>query len=57
MFNNYPDVVTVKDLCVMLHIGRNSAYSLLNNGDIKYVKVGKTYKIPKKYIIDFLQKN
>ena len=57
MFNKYPDVVTVKDLCEMLNIGRNNAYRLLRNGNIKYVKVGKVYKIPKKFIIDFLRKS
>ena len=57
MFNNYPDVVTVKDLCKMLNIGRNNAYKLLHNCDIKYVKVGKVYKIPKKFVIDFIKKS
>ena len=57
VFSKYPDVVTVKDLCEMLSIGRNNAYRLLQSGSIKYVKVGKVYKIPKKFVIDFIRKS
>jgi hypothetical protein len=39
----------------MLHIGRNSAYSILKDGLIKTIKVGKKYIIPKKSVIDFLE--
>lgn len=38
MFDNYKDVVTVSQLMEMLNIGRNSAYNLLNNGQIKAKK-------------------
>jgi len=56
MFKGYPDVVTVKQLCKMLNIGKNSAYELIHSGKLKCVKIGKVYKIPKKYIIEYLRK-
>lgn len=55
IFANYPDVVDIKDLQRMLNIGRNLAYSIIQNGEIKYRKVGKTYKILKNDIISYLE--
>jgi excisionase family DNA binding protein len=55
VFASYPDVVTVKDLQEMLHIGRNAAYMLLRTGDIETVRIGKRYIIPKKSVISFLE--
>jgi len=54
MFREYPDVVTVEQLCQMLDIGRNSAYSLIKSGQIRHIRIGKKIKIPKAYIIEFL---
>ena len=55
IFSNYPDVVSIPDLMKMLNIGRNTAYSLLQNGEVKSIKVGKQYRIPKQYIIEYLE--
>ena len=53
-FKNYPDVVTPSDLQIMLNIGRNTVYTILKEGLIKTIKVGKKYIIPKQSVIDFL---
>ena len=50
MFNSYPDVLSVKQLCEILNIGKNTAYKLLQSGEIKSIKIGKVYKIPKKEV-------
>ncbi|MDD4575126.1 MAG: helix-turn-helix domain-containing protein [Bacteroidales bacterium] len=55
IFANYPDVVDIKDLQRMLNIGRNLAYSIIQNGEIRFRRVGKTYKILKKDIISYLE--
>ena len=54
MFNDYPDVVTVKEMQKMLRIGRNTAYKLVNSGKIPSVQVGASYLIAKKNIEKFL---
>lgn len=55
MFREYPDVVDVDKMRRMLGgIGRRTAYRLLQNGDIKSVKIGRSYRIPKMYVIDYL---
>lgn len=48
MFENYPDVVEVDDLRKMLGgISKKLAYRLLSDQEIRSVRVGRAYKIPK----------
>lgn len=54
MLENYNDVLSVKDLCKVLPIGRSKVYELLRNGTIKNIRVGTRIIIPKQSIIDFL---
>ena len=55
MFENYPDVVEVDDLRKMLGgISRRLAYRLLAEQEIRCVKVGRAYKIPKVCVIEYL---
>ena len=42
------------DIMKMLHIGRSAVYSLLQNGVIRTVKVGRKYIIPKQSVTDFI---
>jgi len=56
MFENYPDVVSVKDLCAMLKIGKNTAYKIINDGDIQSIRIGRKILIPKAYVIAYLNK-
>lgn len=54
IFTNYPDVVKVKDLQKMLGIGRNLAYTIINNNQLKVLNHGNVILIPKQNVIDFL---
>ena len=56
MFRDYPDVVTVEQMCEMLGgISIKTGYRLLKNGTIKSVVVGRRYRIPKLYIFEYLE--
>jgi len=55
LFGGYKDIVTVNELCEMLNIGKNTAYELLQSGAIKSIKIGKVYRIPKKYVIEYIE--
>ena len=48
MFSEYPDILSISDVCEILFIGRNRAYELLNTGILKGFRVGRTWRIPKK---------
>jgi DNA binding domain, excisionase family len=55
IFADYPDVVNVEQMCSMLGgIGKKTAYDLLRNGDIRHIKLGKSFKIPKVCVIEYL---
>lgn len=55
MFKEYPDVVEVEDLRKMLGgISKRLAYRLLADQEIRNVRVGRAYKIPKVCIIEYL---
>lgn len=56
IFHDYPDIVNIKDLQKMLGIGRNKAYELLKTNQIQSIKIGRDYKIPKVYVIEYLIK-
>ena len=55
MFENYPDVVEVDDLRKMRGgISKKLAYRLLSDQEIRSVRVGRAYKIPKICVIEYL---
>ena len=55
MFTNYPDIVNIEQMRNMLGgIGVTLAYRLLKQGKINFIKIGREYKIPKTFIINYL---
>ena len=55
IFSNFPDVLTAEDLSRMLGISTKTAYKHLKEKKIKSVTIGRTYKIPKVYVLQYLQ--
>lgn len=56
-FRGHPDLMTVKEIQNILHIGRSKAYAMLQNGEIKSIRAGVKYLIPKPYLIEFLNES
>ena len=54
ILSEYPDVLTPEDVMHFLSIGRNTVYNILKTGELSSVKVGKQYRIPKKFMIQYL---
>ena len=54
MFTDYPDILTVAETCEILRIGNNAIYELLNNGSIKAYRNGRTWRIPKQSVIEYI---
>jgi excisionase family DNA binding protein len=55
MFTDYPDVVNVEQLSEMLGgVSIKTVYRLLKEGTIKSLYVGKRYRIPKLYVMEYL---
>lgn len=55
MFENFKDVLTAEDVCKALQMGRNTVYKLLQSKEIKSIKIGRKYFIPKEFLIDYIQ--
>ena len=55
MFSDYSDVVGVEEMCEMLGgIGKNLGYQLLRDRKIPHIRIGRTIKIAKPDIINFV---
>ncbi len=58
MPNNYEiEFITITTLCSILHIGKNTAYKLLNQGDIEAFRIGRVWKIPKTSVDRYITSN
>ena len=55
MLEQYDDVISVKELCEILGIGRNRAYELLQTNKITGFQMGRPWKIPKVSVEQFLK--
>ena len=56
LFTEYTDVVNVEQMCEMLGgICNKTAYRLLKSGKIKSFNVGRSYRIPKLNILEYLE--
>lgn len=59
MLEQYDDILTVEETCELLKIGRNALYRLLNSGNLKAIRNGRVWRIPKAsvqaYIIDSME--
>ncbi len=56
MLEQYNDILTIEELCEVLKIGRNRAYELLENGEIKGFRLGRPWKIPKLSLQEYLKR-
>lgn len=51
-----PLVLCIEDLMAVLCIGRNAAYALVRSNQIRSIRVGKNYRIPRDAVEELLKK-
>lgn len=51
----YPDVLNVKQLAGLLQISVKTTYEVIKSGKIQCLKVGREYRFPKPFILEFLE--
>ena len=54
MLDNYEDILSIEDICKILHIGKNTAYRMLMAQEIPNKKIRHKYIIPKIGMINYL---
>jgi len=55
--SEYGDVLRPEDVQRILRVGRNTVYKYLSAGEIRSIRIGNQYRIPKRYLIDFMFTN
>jgi len=52
---SYPDVMDINQVSQFLGISTKTGYAMLHSGKIKYLKVGRSYRIPKSNLKRFMK--
>ena len=52
---NDNEIMTVEEVCEVLYIGRNTAYDLLNSGQLRGFRIGRVWKIPRDALTRFIE--
>lgn len=54
MLKDYPDVMSIEQMCEILSISTKTGYRILREGKICCLKVGRAYRIPKAHLFTYL---
>lgn len=54
MLKKYPDVLNINQVCEILGISLKTGYRLIQENKIECLKVGRAYRIPKPFLLDYL---
>ena len=55
ILQDYPDVLDVNHVGAILGVSTKTVYRLLNEGALVYLKVGRAFKIPKLYVLQYIK--
>ena len=55
-FNGINEILTVEEVCDILRIGKNSAYNLINSGEIKCYLYNRIWKIPRISVDEYMER-
>lgn len=54
MFKKYPDVLTVAQVAEALGICTKAVYNLVNANVLAHIRIGRTIKVPKFALVEYL---
>lgn len=55
MFKGYPDILTIPQVAQALGIGIKTAYALVNKKKLGHIRVGRSIKVPKFSLEEFVK--
>ena len=55
MFDDYPDILSAEEAAEALRVRENAIYRLLNEGKLKACKNGRTWRIPKDALKEYIK--
>ena len=56
MLNNTKDVLTLKELQELLHIGKNTALRLVQSGEIEAFRVRKQWRVMRESVMKYIKR-
>ena len=56
MLNNTKDVLTLKELQELLHIGKNTALKLVQSGEVEGFRIGYQWRVLRESIIRYIKR-
>ncbi|MNW43489.1 Helix-turn-helix domain protein [compost metagenome] len=57
MYDDYNEILTVPMLADLLQVGLNTAYHLVNSGEVSSFKVKNSYRIQRSAVTDYIIRN
>lgn len=55
-FRDYPDVLDIAQMCNLIGVGLTTGYKLIRSDVIPSRKIGRSYRILKKNVIQYLDR-
>lgn len=55
MYENIPEVMTLKECQQLLKVGKNTMLELLHTRQIEGFKIGSRWKVKKESLVEFIQ--
>ena len=55
MYEQIPEIMTLKECQKILKVGKNTMLELLHTNQIEGFKIGSRWKIPKESVVEFLR--
>ena len=56
MYRNIPEIMTVKECCQLLKVGKNTMLELLHTRKIDGFRIGNRWRIPKESVVEFIER-
>ncbi len=54
MLKEFPDVLNVEQMCIVLGVSKKTGYKILREGQVCSLKIGRVYRIPKAHLLTYL---
>ena len=55
VLKEYPDILTVEEMSKALGVSTKTGYRLIRENKIEYMKVGRSYRIPKAHLLSYMR--
>lgn len=54
---DYPSIMTVKEVMELMYIGKNKIYELLDSGELKGFRIGRMWRIKKDSVDEYIKRH